>query len=280
MEPSPLRADFGLFEGGAALICRSVAAVFLPLLFAMHPIQAQQPGPGGHPPLVVSGMVLDIHSGNPVNTASVVLVGEDGEPAAVSISNREGRFRLTAPAPGRYRLSLTRLSFQPGETGMFELRADEAFPPVTLEMTPEPLILDGVEVTVDALPAWRLNRPPSVWRFYEEMERQQRIGNGRHMGKDDLDRWDGTPSGSLLLAMGASTRGGGTCSGVTLFVEGRYYPTTDLPVERVLDSDFPLHTLEGVSIYRSINQLPAHYIHPNYYPPSCAYIDLWRRRGG
>jgi hypothetical protein len=84
-------------------VVRSIVA-FLALLWLSAPDPA--------PAQTITGTVHDRDSGAPVATAMVALLDDAGERLLWVVTDREGQFRLRAPAPGTYRLRADRIGLR------------------------------------------------------------------------------------------------------------------------------------------------------------------------
>lgn len=93
--------------------------------------------------------MLDASSGAPIEAAFVRLVDEDGRRRAADFTDAGGRYRLEAPAPGRYRLRVQRLGYREAETGSLRIAA-EAGRTRTFRLRPEATPLSDLEVTGEA----------------------------------------------------------------------------------------------------------------------------------
>lgn len=94
----------------------------------------------------VRGRVLDRLSGLPASRGFVVLVNEAGREAGRALSDREGRFTLQAPAPGRYRLRSERIGYLLWTSEEIELLSGQVLS-LTLHVEPIPIRLEAVEVS-------------------------------------------------------------------------------------------------------------------------------------
>jgi len=72
---------------------------------------AQEAGP------LIRGLVLEGTDGPPIKTADVYLVDGRGTCIRGAITDEDGRFRLTAPRPGLYRLRVERIGTSRAERG-------------------------------------------------------------------------------------------------------------------------------------------------------------------
>lgn len=113
------------------------------MLFAMHgsPWDAASAQ-------TVRGRVLDELSGLPAGRGFVVLVAEGDKEAARALSDREGRFTLQAPAPGRYRVRSERIGYLVWTSEQLDLQPEQVLS-LTLSLDPIPIQLDAIEVSGD-----------------------------------------------------------------------------------------------------------------------------------
>lgn len=93
----------------------------------------------------LSGQVADSATARPVIGALLTLLDASGRSVAQGVSGPSGRFTLSAPAPGRYRLRIARIGFAPEIVGPFELDVGgTAFRRVVLPG--RAIVLAGIEV--------------------------------------------------------------------------------------------------------------------------------------
>ncbi len=79
---------------------------------------------------VIRGQIVDSMSGTPVGRGFAVLLDTHGNEVARSLSDRDGRFSLTAPSAGRYWLRSERIGFRASVSEQLELEDGQ-----TLEFT-------------------------------------------------------------------------------------------------------------------------------------------------
>lgn len=101
---------------------------------------------------VLVGRVVEDGSDAPVATAVVRLLGDDGEPVAVSIADSAGAYRVEAPRPGIYRLSASRLGFHTVESPLLDAALADGQYPIDLVMQPAPVELPGFTVETNRVP--------------------------------------------------------------------------------------------------------------------------------
>lgn len=101
---------------------------------------------------VLSGRVVEEGSEAPVATALVRLLGEDGEPVAISVADSAGHYRVEAPGPGIYRLSAARLGFHTVESPLLDAALADGVYPIDLILQPAPVELPGFTVETNRVP--------------------------------------------------------------------------------------------------------------------------------
>lgn len=95
------------------------------------------------------GRVVDDQDEQPVPTALVRLLDEDGESLALSIADSTGFYRVRAPEPGSYRLEATRLGFENFQTPLLDASVADGTYRIDLLMRAAPLPLQGLTVETD-----------------------------------------------------------------------------------------------------------------------------------
>lgn len=98
------------------------------------------------------GRVTGQGDGQPVATALVKLVDEEGEQLALTIADSAGLYRLEADEPGTFRLVAERIGYRPFETPLLAAGIAEGLYPIDIEMAPAPVELRGFTVMTDRLP--------------------------------------------------------------------------------------------------------------------------------
>jgi hypothetical protein len=132
-----------------------VAAALLAVAMAW-PVAAQQPG--GSSSAVLRGEVVDEQTGAPLSGV-VVEVAPHGQKVA---TDEAGAFRLSVRAGRDYMLTFSRLGYEEQRTAV-SIPAGGALEPMTFAMTPEPLVLEAVEVLVDRFEDLRHRVPVSSY---------------------------------------------------------------------------------------------------------------------
>jgi hypothetical protein len=120
-----------------ARLAASVSPVVALLAATACPLAAQ----------VVSGRIVDSENGEAVGLSAVILLDAEREPLVMSAADVDGRYRVEAPGPGEYYLVVERLGYFENETPLFAVESDGEYA-IDLEMRPEPIRLDPLEVAV------------------------------------------------------------------------------------------------------------------------------------
>ncbi|MDX1493998.1 MAG: carboxypeptidase-like regulatory domain-containing protein [Longimicrobiales bacterium] len=96
---------------------------------------------------VIAGRVLDGENGAGVGLAAIVVLDRERNPLLTRAADAQGGFRVEFPGPGEYYLIFDRLGYFETETPLLAVGADGNYA-VDVEMRPEPLRLDPLQVTV------------------------------------------------------------------------------------------------------------------------------------
>jgi hypothetical protein len=106
----------------------------------------------------VRGTVLDAANGTPVQMAAVYLLDSARRPVTLAIADSLGRYRLEVPDSAEYYLFAERLGYFEVESPLVIISTRRDYD-LDLELRPEPIALDPLEVTVrneDFIDWWRL----------------------------------------------------------------------------------------------------------------------------
>jgi hypothetical protein len=222
----------------------------------------------------INGRVIDANTRQPVTAAAVRLLDGD-KVMATATSDASGRFIITAPRPGRYRLAVTRIGFADALSNFIELADGEA---INAEL---PMRSEAVRVAPLTINAPR-DRYLESKGFYERMQ----SGNGDFRTGDEVRKRNAYALADLLRGMRgikiqrAGSRNevyftGTNClpmivlDGVTVRWGGK--STGGLqPLEDLV----PIAHIDGIEAYRGGSGLPPEYIGPN---AACGVILIWTR---
>lgn len=224
----------------------------------------------------VSGVLLDEGSLAPVPGAAVQFLDEEGELAAATVTDGEGRFELGAPGPGAYQIVASRLGYGVGESDLVELAEGQVLQ-VNLFLPPSPVMLEGFEVEGEARP-WRVEQPPVLWPFFERAEMNQRLGLGRIMTREDLEGLSGRIRDLWpvqILYRGLQTRSFMSferpCREPVYYVDGMRVNAN----RNTIDDFVMIWDLEGAEVYRRASEIPAIFGGSDAH---CGVVALWTRR--
>lgn len=103
--------------------------------------------PGGLDAQTVQGRVLDEEDERPVGTAVVRLLDPGGEQRAISAADSLGRYSISVPGPGVYRLRAQRIGYDGMETPLLEMGNADGVYPLDLLVRRAPVPIEGLEVT-------------------------------------------------------------------------------------------------------------------------------------
>ena len=105
----------------------------------------------------ILGRVLDQANEAPVGDVIIQLIERDGTERLRALSDSDGRFVLAPPQAGEYFLATERFGYLPTRSPLIALRmGGEA--PLELMISPEPLGLVGLDVSVEELAAEELDQ--------------------------------------------------------------------------------------------------------------------------
>lgn len=97
----------------------------------------------------LTGRVLEDGRDAPVSGALVSLLDRDGKNRAQTTADSLGRFTLAPPKAGEYIVEAARLGYETTRSPLLAMKADGTFP-LELMMTPLPIGLEGLEVSVES----------------------------------------------------------------------------------------------------------------------------------
>ncbi len=220
--------------------------------------------PGALPAQSIRGQVLDQATNAPVGGVTVTLLDSAETVFGEQVTQEDGRFALSAPGAGRYRLRFQVPGYRMLVTPLLDLPAGgELDYPLTLRPIP-PTLLDTLLVEGQPVP-WNLVG------FYQ----RRRRGLGDFATREEWDQWAAIRVEDvvrhinpfvLLPNAGRGTRLFGSCA-PAVFLD-------DLPLAPDFDlSDLFLEQMAAIEVYRSPS------VPPEFDRPFgvCAVIALWSR---
>ncbi len=212
----------------------------------------------------IKGQVLDQATNAPVAEVTVTLLDSAGGVLGQQTTGDDGRFTLSAPAAGKYRLRFQVPGYRLLVTPLLELLVGQELDyPLTLRPVP-PTLLDTLLVEGQPIPR-------NLVGFYQ----RKRRGLGNFATREDWEHWavmevtDVVRHINPFILMPNAGRGPrlfGSCAAV-VFLD-------DLPLATDFEiSNLFLDQLAAIEVYRSPN-VPPEFDHPF---GVCAAIALWSR---
>lgn len=135
----------------------------------------------------VAGRVLDAVAGNAIADVTVELRNQVGARLDVAVTDREGRFRLTARGGGEHRLEARHLSYQPTTSDPFDIKHGQQVI-VDLLLAPSPMEMEPLRITGRRTDPRHLG---TLEGLYARAEVTPPVGPARVIAGDALRRWNG-----------------------------------------------------------------------------------------
>jgi hypothetical protein len=219
---------------GVAAIC----------LFQANPVLAQAG---------LIGEVREAYTDRPI-AAAEIRADTAGVEAARTLSDEDGKFTLILPDSGTYVLSVRHIAYTPIVAENLKFEQDEEIR-VLIQLDAAAVALEPITII-----GRRAREPIRLVQFRERAELNERLGRGRIYFREDLERFASMTAQDLLRGLSVSS----TCRHQVL-LDGM--PTDDRIFGVTADD------LEGIEIYRGINQIP-----PEYYRYGmCGLTMVWTR---
>lgn len=219
---------------------------------------------GGTGAQSVAGRVMDRASGTPVVGTAVTLLDSAGSVLVVQTTEADGRFMLSAPGRGRYRLRFQVPGYQMLVTSLFDLVAGQQLP-YSLTLDPiSPELLDTLLIEGHPIP-WNLEG------FY----RRRRQGFGNFATREDWGKWAVIGVEDVIRHINPFVGLPNAGRGVSLrgnCVTAVFLDNLPLAPEFDLTNLF-LDGIAAVEVYRS-PYVPPEFEHPF---GVCAAIAIWSR---
>ena len=249
-------------QGTPGVIMALMATV---LMIAPGPLDAQ----------TVTGVLVAAGSGDPIGGAAVQLMDPDDEPQAAVLTDREGRFTIHAPEPGPYRIVAAGMGYETGESELIPLEEGDPLE-VTLMLPVAPVLLDGIEVEVEARP-WMVEQPARLWPFFERRRWGQMAGLGQFLTRGDLEGLGGRISNlfqiqNLYMRMPDRSMER-PCTDPIYYLDGMRLSGAN----RQTIDDFVggVSDLEAIEIYRRASEIPGEFGGSDAH---CGVVVFWTRR--
>lgn len=217
---------------------------------------------------VISGVILDAESEDPLPELAVSLRTVRDELLGWTTSDGDGHFVFAVAEPGLYQLGFTAMGYDSTATAALAVaRGQDVY--VELRAEPTPFGLGEIRVTAPHdLPHLE------AAGFY----RRRELGRGDFYGPRELDRLPGMLTSQLLRQL----------EDVTVVRWGMWIRTTGLPCEptivldglelrgtetyhRTLDQIVPERTIRAIEVYKHIHEIPQKWRGDR----TCAVIAIW-----
>lgn len=232
----------------------------------------------------ISGTVVDPEEGDPLSNVHLRLLGTGDRESAAVFSDDSGRFLLTAPAPGWWRIAADLLGYGTVRSEPLDLRAGDtltvevrmAVAPVEIE---EPVVVRG--------------RPSIMSLDITEFERRRRWGERSGLGHfiygEEIDRGrPGRPT-DLLRRVPGVTVSGTSGYGQIVQMRGGCVPAIFIDGGQInsggqsgrfggmasLDTYVDVASIEGIEVYRGAHQPGGRFVDRS----GCGLVLVWTRRG-
>lgn len=214
-------------------------------------------GPGQSNAQSVSGQIQDEATGTPVSGVTVTLLDSMGAVVGQQTTESDGRFALTAPGPGMYRLRFQVPGYRVLASPLLEIVGEERMSyPVRLRAM-APALLDTLLVEGRPVP-W------NMVDFY----RRRRVGIGHFATRDEWNRWAVLDIDDVVRHLNPFLRAGGrSCTGWPVYLDGAQMPS-GFPTD-----DLFLDNFEAIEVHRSPT------VPPDFDRPFgvCGATVLWSR---
>lgn len=229
----------------------------------------------------IQGDVVERGSNRALASGVVILFDEPGNEVART-QLAQGRFTLTAPAAGRYRLRFDGIGYRTTFTSLFDLGADATLA-VTLQVRPQtPFALDTVDVAGEPVPIrmvdfyerrragfgsfmtrteWEPYVPDRVTDVMRRMMGFSIVPNPRYMQGGDSRQY-------LVINNRVGDYLGQRCPPL-VFVDGMFMGSS---AGFDFDNLLAIEHLEGIELYNGPGNMPAEF---NRSGAACGVISVW-----
>ena len=239
----------------AAALALAVAAL---AFGAPTPVSAQ----------AIEGTLMEVDSDRPISLGLVIMMTEAGDSVTSSVTDAQGRFRVTADEPGSFYLIASAFGFKETRAGVFELGADGSME-VEFRVGARAMPIDGILV--------ELQRPALQHQLISNgyVRRLQR-GLGHFITPYDIEQAAATSTGDLfrgIPGVHVRTIGGGLfahegesvqfgspagyCT-PTIYLDGLRL-SSGLVANNPIEYLVPLNSIDAAEIYQRPSEIPIEY---------------------
>jgi len=207
-----------------------------------------------HGQTTIRGTVTDARTGGPISTVDLRLLDETGGSVAAAVSGRQGEFLFQLQETGSFVLAISHVAYVPIVSQALAIESGDHLE-LEIRMDAGVLLLDPVTVVVT-----QRVEPFYIRDFRERAALSRRLGRGRIYTREDLDRLQPFSAQELLDTVLWTNRCRPTILLDGIAAGGRLNWLSGEDVE-------------GVEIYRGVNQIPAQY----YRSGMCGLVLVWQR---
>lgn len=232
----------------------------------------------------ISGTVVDPEAGNPLSNVRLILLDTGDRETAAVFSDDSGRFLVTAPRAGRWRIAAELLGYGGVHSEPLDLRAGDTLM-VEVRMALEPIQIEEPVV---------VRGKPSIMSLeITEFERRRRWGERSGLGHfiygEEIDRGrPGRPT-DLLRRVPGVTVSGTSGYGQIVQMRGGCVPAIFIDGGQInaggqsgrfggmasLDTYVDVASIEGIEVYRGAHQPGGRFVDRS----GCGLVLVWTRRG-
>ena len=244
-----------------------LCAALLAALMASSPLGAQ----------TITGVLLSYGTNEPIDLGYIALLTEAGEGIASTITNANGRFRVTSPEPGSFLLQGSALGYRESVAGVFDIAADGSMQ-IEFRLEPEAVTLRGLVVQAE-----RVTERPTLVNvgFYERVQR----GLGKFITPGNIEKSPAITTAELFFGI-PGVQVAPTTTGdqiVMTGTRGLCPPTTYVDgvpiVGAAIESIMPLTSVYAIEVYRRGTEIPIEFSAVRSGPTgSCGVIVMWSRK--
>lgn len=238
------------------------------------PLAADDPDDESASTAILSGLVLEAATDQPVAGASVRLSGTDFH----MVSRDNGRFEFSDVPLGSYELVVEHLAF---ETLRDSIHVEEAGVryQVDIRLDADVLELDPIDVQVV--------RPGPLEDVYQRLNTSRRLGLGDVFDRQDIERSGVSHLSTLIRTLpGARMQSiPGRAGAQSLRIHSRndcapsfYVDGMQVPLDGgSVDDVVTLGSVETLEVYRRLSQIPGEYADEQ--AQRCGAVAVWSQRG-
>jgi hypothetical protein len=230
---------------------------------------------------VIEGAVFEGETEVRIPGATVSVLTAGHEPVARTLTDEDGRFRMTVERPGAYRIRAEALGFLSVTSDTVRVLRDDSVR-IQIRLGVEPLALDPVVVVG--------RRQEHLFGGLLDFERRRERGFGVFFTAEEIEARGATYLTDVLrMVPGVRVMSDGRPSGGRVFMRRTPIGMRGCPVQVWVDGvreplgrghgiNDVVHPLdiEGIEIYRGLSGVPAEFFNEFAH---CGVIVIWTRRG-